>query len=127
MDEFTDEVALAAGGWDRRFARVLATATVGTSAVAIIDANGAAGGRTYENTETYVWDDAAGWTCMLSSGGYGAGANAGLVFIGGDAAPGERVVVGFEGREHPIIVGATGYWLFAAANEGRDELPIRSS
>jgi len=56
MDEFTDEAALGGGGWDRRFSRVLAKAVVGTSAVAIIDSNGAQGDRVYENVDTYTWE-----------------------------------------------------------------------
>jgi hypothetical protein len=81
VDEFTDELALADGGWDRRFARVLAKAVLGDRAVAIIDSNGAHGGApVYENTDVDRWDPQSEWTWTVSGGGYGSGWSDGMAY-----------------------------------------------
>jgi len=68
VDEFTDELAPAAGGWDRRFARVLAEAALGDRAVGIIDSNGAHGGApVYENTGVDRWDPQSEWSGLSAA------------------------------------------------------------
>ena len=116
VDEFTDDVALEAGEWDQR-SRVLAKAVVGPVAVAVIDANGADGGVTYENTETFSWDEHEGWTWQISSGGYGSGWNNGIAYACGPARADELVVVEFRHERHSVDVQPSGYWLFAAASK----------
>jgi hypothetical protein len=125
VQDFDDDSVLTAGGWDRRFARVLAKATVGRWAVAIIDANGAIGGRTYENIETFVGDEQNGWCLFSSGGGHRAGATDGVAYASGEANVDEDVVVEFRGERHHVVVEPTGYWLFAAANDVIDEVPRR--
>jgi hypothetical protein len=125
VQDFDDDAALEAGGWDRRFARVLAKSSFGPWAVAIIDANGASGGRTYENMETYNWDEECGWRWSFSSGGYGAGATDGIAYASGRAELNEDVVVEFRGERHHVAVEPSGYWIFAATNDGLDEVPRR--
>ena len=125
MQDFTDEVALEAGGWDARFARVLAKAVVGTAAVAVIDANGADGGVTYENTETFTWTERGGWTSQISGGGYGLGCSNGIAYSCGRAPAAEKVVVEWRGEPNEVEVQPNGYWLFAIASDDSDDLPER--
>jgi hypothetical protein len=125
VQEIDDDAALDAGGWDRRFARVLAKTSVGPWAVAIIDANGASGDRTYENMETYAWDEESGWRWVSSGGGYGTGETDGLACASGQADLDEDVVVEFRGERHPVVVEPSGYWIFAAPNDVLDEVPRR--
>lgn len=121
VDVFDDDVALGAGQWDRRFARVLAKSVNGTSAAALIDASGAAGGVAYENIETYAWDGTV-WMCTSSSGfGGESGWSGGMAHIGGTAAAGRKVVVEFRSERHEVEVQPTGYWLFAVASDGSDD------
>jgi hypothetical protein len=125
MDEFTDQAALVAGGWDPRFARVLAEAVVGASAVAIIDANGAQGGLVYENIDSYTWEPGSGWDGWIRSGGLSSGWPGGVAYASGSGTPGDSVVIDFEGEHHRVDVQPSGYWLFAAPGEDPDQYPTR--
>jgi hypothetical protein len=112
VDEFTDDVALDAGGWDRRFARVLAKAAVGAAAIAIIDSNGGGGDApVYENIDAYTWESGVGWEGWVSSGGLSSGWAGNLAYASGTGTPGQRVVVEYRNQRHHTHVESTGYWL----------------
>ncbi len=126
MDEFSDEVALRAGGWNPRFARVLAKVVIGRSAIAIIDANGADGGLIYEHIEPFLWEDGLGWESWGGGGGLGSGWCYGIAYAAGEAEADTSIVVEFRGVRHDVDVQPTGYWLFAAESDDRDEFPTRA-
>ncbi len=126
MDEFTDAVVFAAGGWNPRFDRVVAKAVVGRKAIAIIDSNGVDGGHTDENIDHFSW--IGGRWRGETSGSWGeTGWGDGFAYAGGNAAPGDTVTVSFDGEEHRVEVELSGYWLFAGAGADEEELPRRVS
>ena len=125
MDQFTDEVALQAGGWDPRFSRVLATAVVGSTAIAIIDSNSQDSEVGYENTDSYEWMPGLGWRGRTSGGGLANGWIDGVVVISGTGLPGDTVLIEFRDEPHQIAVQSSGYWLFAAAGSDDETPPKR--
>jgi hypothetical protein len=125
MDEFSDVVALRAGRWDLRFARVLAKVVIGRSAIAIIDANGADGGLIYEHIEPFMWDDSLGWESWGGGGGLGSGWTYGIAYAAGEAEADESIVVEFRGVRHEVEVQPNGYWLFAVKSDDGEDLPTR--
>jgi hypothetical protein len=116
----SDEDLLDAGGWDPRFARVLAKAVVGDMAIAILDTNGADGGTTYEDTEVYQWDRQDGWSSVIEHGGAGVGWMVGIVYAS-DQAPGEgSVIVQFRDQRRHVPVQTDGWWLFATEGDAAE-------
>ena len=126
MDEFTDAVVFAAGGWDPRFDRVVAKAVVGRNAIAIIDSNGVDGGHTDENIDRFSWINGS-WKGGASGSWSETGWCDGLAYASGNAAPGDTVTVSFDGEEHRVAVEQSGYWLFAVAAADEEDLPRRIS
>jgi hypothetical protein len=127
MHEFTDEDAIVAGGWDPRFARVLAKVALGSSAIAIIDSNGGQGDQpVYENLDAYRWQPGVGWSGWSSSGGLSSGWVGGLAYASGTGTAGESVVVAYRGENHRTEVAPTGYWLVVIEDRTPDDsYPIR--
>ncbi len=104
---------------------MLAKAVAGTSAIALIDSNGADGGRTYENTEIFAWDDREGWIAGSSSGHCGSGWSGGIAHACDEGTIGAKVVVEFRGERHVVEVQPSGYWLFAIASDDSEDYPRR--
>lgn len=124
MEEFTTETALTTGSWDRRFTRILATATAGRAAVALIDSNGADRPSGWEEIEFYAWDEEGGWSWTTSgSAGSSGWSSPGIVYACGQSSA-NTVVVSFQAQKHEVPVGDDGWWLFAAQGEPTDEAPI---
>ena len=121
MDELTDEEIIRVGGWDPRFARVLAKAADGPRAIAIVGSNGAAGGRVYENQDWLDWDPEVGWRAGASGNSYQGGWRDGLAVAAGNGIPGEVVVLTVGGSEYTAVVEPTGYWAFAILSD--DAIP----
>ena len=110
-----DDVVLDAGGWDRRYARVLAVAMVGTDrAVVMVDSNGAQGDQPYENIESLTCLDGT-WRCEGSGncGSKGSGWRAGVIYAYGRAPDCVSVVVEHAGEHRDVLVQRDGWWLFA--------------
>lgn len=119
MEEFTDAVVFAVGGWNPRFDRVLAKAVVGTQAAAIIEANGVDRAVTDENLDRFTWIDGA-WRSGTSGSCGKSGRCDGLAYAWGNAPAGETVTVSFSGKEHKVEVEPSGFWLFAALSADFD-------
>lgn len=123
MDEFTDETVLNAGEWDRRFARVLATATADGAAVALIDPNGADGPSGWAEIEFYAWEPAHGWSWTTSgSAGSSGWSTPGVIYACGQSSE-RNVTVSFGGERHDVRVGPAGWWLFATRGDPDEEAP----
>ena len=113
MDEFTDAVVFAVGGWNPRFDRVVAKAVVGTEAAAIIESNGVDSEMTDENLDRFSWID-GGWRSGASGSCGDSGWCDGLAYACGNAPAGETITVRFDGKGHKVEVEPSGFWLFAA-------------
>jgi hypothetical protein len=121
----TPEEALAGGGWDLRYARVLAVASDGDYGFALIDGNG--DGAELE-AEYWVWDSGT-WRGTTSSGAgplshLGSECTGGQVndaFAAYGSAPGRQsVTINFDGRLHDVPVSGNGVWVFIKIRTSHD-------
>jgi hypothetical protein len=113
----TPEDVMARGGWDVRYARVLAVASDGDYGFALVDGNG--DGAELE-AEMWLWESGT-WTGAGSSGA-GPLSYLGPVQTGGQihdacfaygSAPGRHsITIDFEGRLHQVPVSREGVWAF---------------
>jgi hypothetical protein len=119
------ESVIQAGGWDPRYARVLAIATVDDIAAALIDTNGdgadidldqyerVGDGDWQENISGAVGDEGVSWSPRIAA-------------TWGQAAPGETVEIEFLRRRSALVTSETGWWLFIGpATDDVDMLPRR--
>jgi hypothetical protein len=121
----SDRALLDAGGWNPRFAQVLAKAIIGDVAIAILDTNGADGGVPYEDTEAYTWDPESGWASAVGHMGAGVGWMIGVTYAA-DRAPGKQsVLIEFNGERHRVPVQKDGWWLFTIEGDPDDVMPRR--
>lgn len=124
MEEFTDAVVFAVGGWNPRFDRVVAKAVIGTEAAAIIESNGVDSEKTDENLDRFSWI-AGSWQSFVSGSCGDSGWCDGMAYACGEAPAGETVTVSFDGREHTVEAEPSGFWLFAALSADLEDLPRR--
>jgi hypothetical protein len=109
---------LANGGWNLRYARVLAVASDGDYGFALVDGNG--DGAELE-AEAWIWDSGT-WVGGCTSGAgplshLGPVSNDGQIddaacFAYGSAAGRQSVTVEFGGRLHQVPVNRYGVWAF---------------
>jgi hypothetical protein len=117
----SDEQILTAGGWDPRFARVLAKALVGDRrAVVIIDSNGADGGALYPDLGIITKSRDGTWKEEISgSAGFppegicSSGWAAGVAYAYGVAGDQAEVRLDIDGAFQNVPVQRLGWWLFA--------------
>ncbi len=126
MQEFTDDVVFAVGGWNPRFDRVVAKAVVGTEALAIIESNGVDSVATDRNLDRFSWIGGQ-WRSDQSGSCGDRGSCAGMTYACGNAHPGATITVGFDGKEHKVEVEPSGFWLFAALSADWEDEPRRIS
>jgi hypothetical protein len=120
----TGEEVLAHGGWHPRYARVLAVASDGDHAFALVDGNG--DGAELE-AEAWLWDGRT-WEPGNSSGAGPLG-GLGREQTGGEAGPAcfafgrvpgrQSVTVEFDGQLYQVPVSRHGIWAFIKARAGR--------
>jgi hypothetical protein len=113
----TPEEVIARGGWDLRYARVLAMASDGDYGFALVDGNG---DGTELEAEAWIWHGGS-WTGAHSSGA-GPLSHLGPVHTGGrihDAwfaygkAPGRQsIMIDFGGQLHQVPVSRHRVWAF---------------
>jgi hypothetical protein len=113
----TPEEVIARGGWNLRYARVLAIASDEDYGFALVDGNG--DGAELE-AEAWIWDSGT-WTGAGSSGA-GPLSHLGPVHTGGQihnacfafgSAPGRQsITIEFDGRLHQVPVSRYGIWAF---------------
>jgi hypothetical protein len=107
---------IARGGWNPRYARVLAIASDADYGFALIDGNG--DGAELE-AETWIWNSGT-WA---SAGSSGAGplshlgpAHTGQIrnacFAFGSAPGHQSITIDFDGRRHQVPVSRYGIWAF---------------
>jgi hypothetical protein len=125
---------VAQGGWHPGYVRVLAVASDGDHAFALVDGNG--DGAELE-AEAWLWDSGQ-WTPGSSSGA-GPLDGVGPVATGGEAGEAryaygrtqgrEAVVVSFERRRYEVPVGPHGVWAFVkvAADPASCAVPTLAS
>jgi hypothetical protein len=113
----TEEEVIARGGWHPRYARVLALASDGDYAFAIVDGNG--DGAELE-AETWRWDDGT-WHGRTSSGtgplstlerAEPGGQFGRACFAYGRVHGRQSVTVEFDGQTYQAPVGREGVWAF---------------
>jgi hypothetical protein len=128
VSELVDEEIIEVGGWDPRYARVLAKVTVDAcQAIVLVDTNGAAGDQPYPYVETLFREPGGTWQSGSGSngGGSGSGWTDGVAYAHGEADV-ESVTVEHEGQRHVVAV-REGWWLYAASqsDSSLDNIPIR--
>jgi hypothetical protein len=119
----TEAEIIAAGGWHPRYARVLAIASDGDYAFALVDGNG--DGAELE-AETWLWDGEA-WAAGSSSGAgpldtLGTSQTGGQIddsyFAYGSAPGRQTITIDFDGRHHQVPVTRHGVWAFIKTTTG---------
>lgn len=116
----TEQEVLARGGWHPRYARVLAVASDGDYAFAVVDGNGDGAEL---DAEMWEWDGGA-WDAGGSSGAGPLG-NLGPVQTGGQIGDAcfaygrapwrQSITISFDGRLHNVPVSRYGVWAFVKA------------
>ena len=121
MKPLTEEAAIRAGGWHPRYAVVLAVATYGDVAAALVDANGDGANI---DLDQYQWGPEDGWICFSSHGCGSSGLTCtGLTVTAfGKASPGEIVQLEYLGATHEATANGRGWWLFVTAPEDEETM-----
>ncbi len=120
IPELTPELAIEIGGWDTRYARVLAIAVYGRHAVSLIDPNG---DENMTEVEHAYLDDTGHWRGGSSGGGssdtygvHGWGDYPGMRFAYGRAKqPGRQSVTAWDGSTFDVTPERDGWWVWAEA------------
>ena len=122
MDELTADAAITLGGWDARYAVILAVASTGDVAAALVDANGDGADI---DLDRYERDAAGHWNEIgsCSAGDAGSSWSPRLVAAWGRADPFASVEINYLGSRRRVVASATGWWLFAAATSDPSALP----
>lgn len=122
MSDLDEQDAITLGGWDARYAVVLAVATRGPVAAAIVDTNG---DDADVDLDVYSLGHDGAWVAGSSgNGGVGGGSSdSEIATISGWAAPGSTVTVEHGGTRYDVVTAPTGCWLFVAPSDGVDEIP----
>lgn len=113
------ESALRLGGWDPRYAVVLATAARDGVAAALVDTNGDGADvdlDQYEQAADGRWFEVASGTCDDA----GAFATGSMAVAWGRAAPRAAVTVEFRGSRHTVEATARGWWMFVIPSRSGD-------
>lgn len=110
--------ALAAGGWDPRYAVALVVATHDGVGAALIDTNGDGGSI---DLDCYTLGADGHWVEGPSGGPHDEddmGGSADLVAIWGRAAPGTPIDVDYLGERRTTVADAAGWWMAVARAVG---------
>src|SRR5665213_3797921 len=110
--ELTEDLVIAAGGWDGRYARLVLLVADESVAVTLVDSNGDGSALEME-----AWHRGrTGWETGASTGGPGilgsAWGDAAQWCVTGTAAPGDTAMVRFENEIHECRANAFGLWGF---------------
>lgn len=111
MNDFDEDGAIEAGGWDPRYARVLAVAQRQDIAAVLIDSNG---DGVDVDLDEYRRELDGSWQESYSGsvGDEGAGWSPEMVSTWGRAEPGAQVRVRFHDVDENIATASSGWWLF---------------
>jgi hypothetical protein len=113
----TEDEVITGGGWHPRYTRVLAVASDGDHAFALVDGNG--DGAELE-AEIWAWDGQT-WTGAGSSGAgpldtlgpSQTGGQIGSSYFAYGSAPGRQTItIDFDGHRHQVPVSRYGVWAF---------------
>ena len=117
--DFDDQAALRLGGWDPRYAVVLATAARDGVAAALVDTNG---DGTEINLDQYEQAADGRWEGVVSGNCDDAGAFATgfMALAWGLASPRSTVTVEFQGATHAVAATDQGWWMFAIPSSSGD-------
>lgn len=111
--EISTEWAVQAGGWDPRYAVVLAMASRGDVAAALIDTNGDGADI---DLDQYASDADGHWNEAISGSASAGGSSWSqrVVTIWGQAEPGATIEVEYLGRRDLVVASEAGWWMFVA-------------
>ena len=118
--DFDHESALRLGGWDPRYAVVLATSSRDGVAAALVDTNGDGADvdlDQYEQAADGRWVEVASSNCDDS----GAFATGSMAVAWGRATPRATVTVEFQAVRHTVECTDQGWWMFVMPSRSGDE------
>ena len=117
--DFDPEAALRLGGWDPRYAVVLATAARDGVAAALVDTNGDGADvdlDQYEQAADGRWVEVNSSSCDAT----GAFATGFTALAWGRAAPRAAVTVQFQAARHTVEATDQGWWMFVVPSRSGD-------
>jgi hypothetical protein len=126
VEDLTHDAALLAGGWDPRYAHVVAISQRGDVAGVLVDSNGDGADvdlDEYRRVPDGMWQEGISGSVSDSSAGWSPD----MVWICGTEPAGTEVAVRYRDVEELVMVGQSGWWLFVAPTDPRapDALPER--
>ena len=119
MTAFDHPTALRLGGWDPRYAVVLATAARDGVAAAVVDTNGDGADidlDQYEQATDGRWVEVASSNCDET----GAFASGLMALAWGRVDPGAMVEVAFRGATYTVDATDQGWWMFVIPSRTGD-------
>lgn len=123
MQTLDATTAITAGGWDPRYAVLLALRIEGDVAAALVDSNGDGGDI---DLDLWTRDADGAWRERSSSGGAGdegTGWSPEMVTAYGRTEPHGTIHVAYAGTEHVLTADALGWWLFVAPSVDEGTFP----
>jgi hypothetical protein len=117
--DFDHEVALRLGGWDPRYAVVLASAAHDGVAAALVDSNGDGADvdlDQYEQATDGRWVEVVSGNCDDT----GAFATGSMALAWGRAAPRALVTIEFRAVTHTVEATDQGWWMFVVPSRSGD-------
>lgn len=119
----TEDLAIASGGWDERYAVVLVVVTRGDIAAALVDPNG--DGADIDLDEYHRGPDGQ-WVAGNSSGGAGDSGTSWsphMVATYGRTEPHAEIFVDYYGETHTVTANDAGWWLFVTESLDEGTMP----
>jgi len=119
MTDFDRAAALRLGGWDPRYAVVLATAARDGVAAALVDTNGDGADidlDQYEQGADGLWFEVNSGNC----GETGAFSTGFMALAWGRADPGSMVRVEYQAARYAVEASDQGRWMFVAPSHSSD-------
>ncbi len=117
--DFNHEAALRLGGWDPRYAVVLASAARDGVAAALIDTNGDGADvdlDQYEQAADGRWVEVNSGNCDDS----GVLATGFMALAWGRATPGSTITVHYQAPKHTVEATDQGWWMFVIPSRSSD-------
>ena len=119
----TEAFAIESGGWDERYAVVLAVVTSGDVAAALVDPHGDGGDLDLDEYHRGPDGRWVGDTSHGSASDSGTTWSPHLVATYGRTVPNAEIFVDYVGETHTVTANDAGWWLFVTESLDEGTLP----